>query len=457
MNLIDLSIRRPVFAWVLMFALIVFGAISMNRMGTSQLPDVDFPIINVSVTYSGAAPEVVESELVDPIEERLLAIEGIKEMRSQANQGNGSVTLEFDINRNVDVALQEVQSALSQLKLPAGIDPLVISKKNPEEDPIIIIAISGKADLKDMLAWSDRYLLDQLRFLPGVGEVSVGGFSDRNLRVWLDPNKLNKYELTITDVINALNAQHVESAAGQFTEKIRELRVRWLGEASNIDEVKNIRILKRGSDRVVGRKITIGDVASVEDGLSDIRRIARVNGQEAIGIQVRKQRGTNEVEVANSIKDKLREIKGNFPKGYDYKVIVDYTRSTKATVDLTVEKLWVAAIITIIICFLFLGSFQAAFNILFSIPTSIVGTFTIIYFAGFTLNLFTLLALTLSISIVVDDAIMLLENIVRHYRMGKDSVTAATDGAKEVLPAAIAATLAVVAVFLPVVFFGCNI
>ena len=452
MNLIDLSIRRPVFAWVLMFALIVFGAISMNKMATSQLPDVDFPIINVSISYSGAAPEVVESELLDPIEERLLAIEGIKEMRSQANQGTGSVTLEFDINRNVNVALQEVQSALSQLKLPAGIDPPIITKKNPEEDPIVIIAISGKADLKDMLSWSDRYLLDQLRFLPGVGEVSVGGFSDRNLRVWLDPKKLDKFELTITDVINALNAQHVESAAGQFTEKFRELRVRWLGEAADVEEVKNIRILKRGSDRVVGRKITIGDVADVKDGLSDIRRIARVNGKEAIGIQIRKQRGTNEVEVANAVKNKLREIKGNFPKGYDYQVIVDYTRSTKATVDLTVEKLWVAAGITIVICFLFLGSLQAAFNILFSIPTSIVGTFTIIYFAGFTLNLFTLLALTLSISIVVDDAIMLLENIVRHYRMGKDSVTAASDGAKEVLPAAIASTMAVVAVFLPVVF-----
>jgi hydrophobe/amphiphile efflux-1 (HAE1) family protein len=452
MNLIDLSIRRPVFAWVLMFAMIVFGAISMNRMATSQLPDIDFPIINVSVNYDGAAPEVVESELIDPIEARLLAIEGIKEMRSQANQGSGSVTLEFDINRNVDVALQEVQSALSQLRLPAGIDPPIISKKNPEEDPIVIISISGKADLKDMLAWSDRYLLDQLRFLPGVGEVSVGGFSDRNLRVWLDPKKLDKFELTITDVINALNAQHVESAAGQFTEKLRELRVRWLGEASNIEEVKKIRILKRGGDRVVGRKIYIGDVADVQDGLSDIRRIARVNGQEAIGIQIRKQRGTNEVEVAKSVEKKLREIKGNFPKGYEYKVIVDYTRSTEATVDLTIEKLWVAACITIVICFLFLGSLQAAFNILFSIPTSIVGTFTIIYFAGFTLNLFTLLALTLSISIVVDDAIMLLENIVRHYRMGKDSITAASDGAKEVLPAAIAATMAVVAVFLPVVF-----
>jgi hydrophobe/amphiphile efflux-1 (HAE1) family protein len=452
MNLIDLSIKRPVFAWVLMFALIVFGAISLNRMGISQLPDVDFPIVTVSFVYDGAAPEVVESELIDPIEARLLAIEGIKDMRSQARQGSGQVTLEFDINRNVDVALQEVQTALSQLKLPAGIDPPIIKKQNPEEDPILIISISGKAELKDMLAWSDNYLLDQIRFLPGVGEVSVGGFSDRNLRIWIDTKKLMKYELTISDVVNALKSQHVESAAGQFTEKLRELRVRWLGEASSVDEVKNIRILKRGSDRVLGKKIHIGDVADVVDGLSDIRRIARVNGNQAIGIQVRKQRGTNEVDVANSVKKKLLEIKGNFPKGFEYQVVVDFTKSTKATVDLTIEKLWVAALITIVICFLFLGSFQAALNILFSIPTSIVGTFTIIYFTGFTLNLFTLLALTLSISIVVDDAIMLLENIVRHYRMGKDSVTAASEGAKEVLPAAIAATLAVVAVFLPVVF-----
>lgn len=452
MNLIDLSIKRPVFAWVLMFALIVFGAISVNRMGISQLPDVDFPIINISFNYDGAAPEVVESELIDPIEERLLSIEGIKDMRSQARQGSGSVTLEFDINRNVDVALQEVQSALSQLRLPAGIDPPIIKKSNPEEDPIVIISISGKAALKDMLAWSDSYLLDQLRFLPGVGEVSVGGFSNRNLRIWIDTKKLNLYELTISDVVNALKTQHVESAAGQFTEKLRELRVRWLGEASTIDEVKKIRILKRGGERVYGRPIYISDVANVEDGLSDIRRIARVDGKEAIGIQIRKQRGTNEVEVANAIRARLNEIKGNFPKGFEYQVIVDFTKSTAATVDLTIEKLWVAAFITIFICFLFLGSFQAALNILFSIPTSIVGTFTILYFSGFTLNLFTLLALTLSISIVVDDAIMLLENIVRHYRMGKDSVTAASDGAKEVLPAAIASTLAVVAVFLPVVF-----
>jgi len=452
MNLIDLSIKRPVFAWVLMFSLIVFGAITVNKMGISQLPDVDFPIINVSVNYDGAAPEVVEAELIDPIEQRLLTIEGIKEMKSQARQGSAQVTLEFDINRNVDVALQEVQSALSRLRLPQGVDPAVIRKQNPEEDPILIVSVFGGKDLKGMLSWADNYLLDQIRFLPGVGEVSVGGASERNLRIWLDTKKLEQFELTISDVITALNSQHIESAAGSFTEGSRELRVRWLGEASTLEEVENIRILRRGGERIFNRNILIKDVARVEDGLSDVVRLARVQGTEAIGIQIKKQRGTNEVTVAQSVIKKLKEIKGNFPEGYNYRINVDYTRSTEATVFLTIEKLWVAAIITILICFLFLGSFQAALNILFSIPTSIVGTFTILYFSGFTLNLFTLLALTLSISIVVDDAIMLLENIVRHYRMGKDSKRAASEGAKEVLPAAIAATLAVVAVFLPVVF-----
>ncbi|NUN04798.1 MAG: efflux RND transporter permease subunit [Bdellovibrio sp.] len=454
MNLIDLSIRRPVFAWVLMFALIVFGAICMNRMGISQLPDVDFPIVSVSVAYEGAAPEVVESELIDPIEERLLAIEGIKEMRSSARQGSGTVTLEFDINRNVDVVLQEVQTALGQMRMPPGVDPATVRKQNPEEDPIVIVSVFGDAPLKDMLIWTENFLLDQVRFLPGVGEVSIGGFSQRNLRIWLDTKKLSDLYLTVRDVVEALNTQHLESAAGQFTEGKRELRVRWLGEASSVQQVQNIQILRRGGQRIHDRQIYLRDIATVEDGLSDVRRVARVDGQQAVSMQIRKQRGTNEVTVAKTVRAKMEEIKDRFPPGFNYRVNVDFTRSTEATVNLTIEKLWVAALITILVCFIFLGSIPAAINILFSIPTSIVGTFIILYFSGFTLNLFTLLALTLSISIVVDDAIMLLENIVRHYRMGKGSARAASDGSKEVLPAAIAATLAVVAVFLPVVFMG---
>lgn len=452
MNLIDLSIKRPVFAWVLMFTLIVFGAFTLNKMGVSQLPDVDFPILSVSISYDGAAPEVVEAELIDPIEERLLAIEGIKEMRSNAAQGSGSVRLEFEIDRNVDVALQEVQAALSQLRLPPGVDPPVIRKQNPEEDPIIILAVYGNDELRNLLNWTDNFLLDQIRFLPGVGEVSISGFSQRNLRIWVDLKKLNEAYLTISDVIDAISSQHLESAAGQFTEGQRELRVRWLGEATDVKQIENIQILRRGGQRIIDQVFFIKDVARVEDGLSDIRRIARVDGKEAIGIQIRKQRGTNEVEVAAAVREKLSEIRDKLPPSYEYRVNVDFTRPTDSTVKLTIEKLWVAALITIVICFLFLGSIPAAVNILFSIPTSIVGTFTILYFSGFTLNLFTLLALTLAISIVVDDAIMLLENIVRHYRMGKGAFRAASEGSKEVLPAATAATLAVIAVFLPVVF-----
>jgi hydrophobe/amphiphile efflux-1 (HAE1) family protein len=454
MNLIDLSIRRPVFAWVLMFAMIVFGAVCLNRLGISQMPDVDFPVLSISVDYEGAAPEVVEADLIDPIENALLAIEGIKEMRSSSSQGRGQVTLEFDISRNVDVALQEVQSALSTLSLPDAVDPPVIRKQNPEEDPIMFISIYGGKDLKELITYLDSFLLDQLRFLPGVGEVSVRGFSERNLRVWLDPQKLEDNYLTISDVIEALRSQHIESAAGRFNQGERELRVRWLGEATDVNQVGGIQILRRGGQIIHNKVIRISDVARVEDGLSDITRLARVNGKDSISISVKKQRGTNEVDVAKAVRERLAQLKDRFPPGYDFQVNVDFTRSTEATVNLTIEKLIVAGVITILICFLFLGSIPAAINILFSIPTSIVGTFAIVYFSGFTLNLFTLLALTLAISIVVDDAIMLLENIVRHRRMGKSPTKAASDGSKEILPAAVAATLAVVAVFLPVVFMS---
>ena len=450
MNLIEISLRRPVFAWVLMGALIIFGAISLNKLGVSQMPDVNFPILNISMNYTGAAPEVVESDIIDITEQKLLAVEGIKEMRSSATQGKATITLEFNMDRNIDVALQEVQTALSQLRLPTGVDPAIVRKSNPEEDPILFLSLSGSRDVKDIIRFTTNTFMDELQFIPGVGEVSTGGFPDRNLRVWIDLNKLIKNDLTVNDVIDAVASQHIESAAGQYVDGKREIRVRFLGEARSPAEIANFPILKRGGQLIQDKTFHIKDVAAVEDGLDDIRRVARVNGETAVTVQVKKQRGVNEVDVANAVLKKLKEIK--YPEGISYQVNVNSTASTKATVDLTIEKLWVASLITILICFLFLGSLQSSINILFSIPTSILGTFIILYFSGFTLNLFTLLALTLSISIVVDDAIMILENIVRHYNMGKSAHDAALDGCKEVMPAAIAATLAVLAVFLPVIF-----
>lgn len=453
-HLIALSINRPVFAWILMSALIIFGGVAFTRLGISQMPDVDFPVISVSVVYEGASPEVVEAELIDPMEQQLLSVEGIEEMRSSVQLGRGSINLTFNISKNVDVALQEVQTALSSVRYPLVVDPPVIRKNNPEESPILFVGVSSDRPLREMLVWVDTYLLDQFRFLPGIGEVGIGGFSDRNLRIWPDLEKLRKYELTVSDLVDAIQSQHLESAAGQFSDGKKEYRVRWLGEATTPEQVAEIRILRRGGQVIQDTAYTIGDVAKVEDGLSDIRRAARIDGKEAVSILIRKQRGGNEVALADRIYKRVAELQKTIPKEYKLQVNVDFTKATKAVVHTTQEKLIVAALVTIVICFLFLGSISSAVNILFSIPTSIVGTFLVLYFSGFTLNLFTLLALTLSISIVVDDAIMLLENIVRHSRMGKTPAQAAYDGSVEVLPAAVAATLAVIAVFLPVVFMS---
>ena len=452
MNLIAISIRRPVFAWILMTALILFGAVTLNRLGVSQLPDVDFPVLNVSARYDGAAPEVIESELLDPIETNLLSIEGIQSIKSSARQGSGQVTVEFSIDRNIDVALQEVQAALSELRLPPDVDPPVIRKQNPEEQPIMFLGVASDKPLREVLNWTDTFLLDQLRFLQDIGEVNIAGFSQRNLRVWPNPAKLKQADLTVVDLLDAIQSQSIETAAGQFSDGQKELRVRWLGEATSPEELGNIRILRRGGQVIQDAVYRIRDVAEVEDGLSDIRRLARIDGKQAVAIQVRKQRGANEVDLAKRVNQRVADLQSRLPEGYALRVNIDFTRPTEAVVNTTSEKLVMAAIVTIVICFVFLGSWQAALNILFSIPTSILGTFIILYFSGFTLNLFSLLALTLAISIVVDDAIMLLENIVRHYRMGKPPAQAAYDGSMEILPAATAATLAVVAVFLPVVF-----
>lgn len=452
-NLVRLSIERPVFAWVLMSAMIIFGAISFGRLGIGQMPDVDFPVLSISLNYEGASPEVIETEILEPLESRLIAVEGILEMRSTARQGEGSVSLEFDIKRNVDVALQEVQSAVSQIRWPTGVEAPVIRKRNPEDQPLIFLGVSSSGDFAELVRWVEDVLIDEFRFLPGVGEVSTGGFSQRNLRIWPDPAKLKRQDLTITDLIEALRTQHFEVAAGQFTEDTKELRIRYLGEAASPEEISQIRLLRRGGQIIhEGRALRIADVARVEDGLSDIRRIARINGEPAVTVAIRKQRQANEVAVAEAIYKKLEDIRSRIPQGYSVQVNVDYSRTTRSVIGTTHEKLIGAAVITIAVCFLFLGSFQSALNILFSIPTSIVGTFLVIWLMDFSLNLFTLLALTLAVSIVVDDAIMLLENIVRHYRMGKSGAQAAYDGATEILPAASAATLAVVAVFLPVIF-----
>lgn len=452
MTIADLSIRRPVFAWMLMFGLIVFGAISFGRMGVSMMPDIDFPLLNIGVTWEGAAPELMEAEIVDKVEQAVIGVEGLKEVRSTIRQGQANVELEFELRRDVDAALQEVQAALSQVRLPLNVDTPVIRKNSTESEPVMYLGLSGRMPLRDMIEFVETFLADQLQVIAGVGEVSLSGYSDRNLRLWVDRDKLRAYDLTILDLQQAIEQEHTELAGGYMEDPKRETNVRTMGEGASLEEVGAILIGRRGGKPIYDTTIRVRDVARVEDGLSDIRRLARFGGEPGVVLGIRKQRGSNEVAIGKAVKAKIEELNRTLPNGMHLQVNVDFTRFVEQSVLATEHELLLAGLLTALICFLFLGSWTSGFNVILSIPTSVVGTFTILYFLGFTLNTFTLLALALSIGIVVDDAIMVLENIVRHFAMGKGKVRAARDGAREITFAAVAATVAVIAIFLPVAF-----
>ena len=452
MILSDISIRRPVFAWMLMFGLIVFGAISFNRLGVSQMPDVDFPILQIRTTWEGAAPEIMESEIVDKIEQEVVSVEGLKEIRSSILQGQATVELEFELSRDLDAALQEVQANLSTIRFPLNVDPPTIRKNSSESEPVIRIGVSGRQPLRDLIEYVDNFLQDQFQILPGVGEIGLSGYSERNLRLWVDNAKLKEYELTVLDVLNAITEQHTELAGGYMEDARRETNVRTMGEGRTPDEVGDILITARGGKPIYDTTIRVKDVARVEDGLNDQRRIARASGEPAVSMGISKQRGSNEVKVGQVVKKRMVELQDSLPEGMKLQVNVDFTRFVEESVKATEHELLIAGLLTALICFLFLGSWSSGFNIILSIPTSIIGTFTILYFSGFTLNTFTLLALALAIGIVVDDAIMVLENIVRHFQLGKGKVRAAREGAREITFAATAASIAVIAIFLPVAF-----
>ena len=458
MTLAELSIRRPVFAWMIMAGLIIFGAIAFLRLGVSQMPDVDFPILSISVNYPGAAPEIIETDIIDPIEDAISGVQGLTEISSSSTLGGGSVTLTFDLDRNVDVALQEVQSKLAQASrlLPRDMDPPTITKTNPEDQPILWLALTsepGSWPLRDQMAYTKDHLKDQFTMIPGVGNVLLSGYVNPNLRVWVDKKALRNYALTVQDVVTAITKEHAELPAGFIADATRERNVRTMGEAKSVKDFEAIRLNYRGGQPNYA-PIPLYKVAQVDDGLADVRRISRSNGQQAVGLGIIKQRGTNAVEVAEAVRAKVDRFQSSLPKGMHLAVRNDSTRFIKDSVKELKFTLLLSALLTGLVCWLFLGSLSATINVLLSIPTSIIGTFTIIYFAGFTLNTFTMLALSLSIGIVVDDAIMVLENIIRHNEMGKGKALAARDGAVEITFAAIAATFAIVAIFLPVAFMS---
>jgi multidrug efflux pump len=456
MTLADISIRNHVFAWMLMAGLIGFGLVCfrgfggvVKGLGVSENPDVDFPVVNVSVTYEGASPEIMESDVVDFLEDAVTSIEGVKQISSTSRQGAADITIEFELSRNIDAALQDVQTKVAQAarRLPREMDPPIITKDNPEDQPIMWLTLSGNRPPNYIADYIRNVLKPQFQTIEGVGELRLGGYRERSIRVWFDAARMEAQGLTTQDVIQAIQREHLEVPAGRIETPEREMNVRAEGEAIDLESFRDLVVVDKG-----GTPLRLRDVAVVEDGLEDRRRVARANGQPSVGFGVKKLRGANAVQVGQAVKAKMMELRKDLPDGLDLNVNFDSTTFVEDAINEILFTLVLAAVLTGCVCWLFLGSFSSTVNVLLAIPTSILGTFIVMYFFGFTLNTFTVLGLCLTVGIVVDDAIMVLENIYRHREMGEGKIKAASVGAREITFAAVATTAAIVAIFLPVAF-----
>ncbi|HQZ16862.1 MAG TPA: efflux RND transporter permease subunit [Vicinamibacteria bacterium] len=455
MTFADISIRNHVFAWMLMLGLMGFGIIAfrgaggvVKGLGVSQNPDVDYPVVNVSVGYEGASPEVMETDITDVVEDAMTSIEGVKEITSTSRQGSANVSIEFELSREIDAAVQDVQARVGQLgrRFPRDVDLPTVSKNNPEDQPIMWVGVSGDRTPTFLADYVRNVVKPAFQTIEGVGEIMFF-YRERNVRVWFDATRLEAQGLTVQDVTGAIAREHIEMPAGRIEGVGREMTVRAEGEAIDIETFRNLVITYRQ-----GAPIRLKDVAVVEDGFEDMRRVQRAMGQTALGFGIKKLRGANAVQVGHDVRARIETLRKQAPEGISININFDQTQYIEESINEILFTLVMAAILTATVCWLFLGSWTSTINILLAIPTSILGTFIAMYFLGFTLNTFTVLGLSLVVGIVVDDAIMVLENIYRHREMGEGKIKAASIGAREVTFAAAATTAAIVAIFMPVAF-----
>jgi len=454
MTLSEISIRRPVFAWMIMFALMFFGVICFLQLGVSQLPEATPPQLTIEAEWQGAAPEVMETQIVNPIEQAVVSVQGLQDLNASIREGVARIHLTFSTGKSIDAALQETNSKLRSVALPSDVLPPTIEKENTDDNPIMWLAVtSTKRSFKDILTYVDLHLRDRLRVVPGVGNIILGGWADRNLRVWVDNNKLVDKQLTILDVRNTLKMENSETSSGYLENNTNDNNVRVKGEALTPAQVGDLLITQRGGQRIYHSNIHLRDVARIEDGLNDVRSLAWSDGKLTLGLGIQKTHGFNDVKVGLAVRDFItqadKEMAVTDPDMNLY-VSFDSTKFTGEAIHETEITVLLSIAITSLVCWAFLGSWTSTLNVLLSIPVSALGTFIVMRILGFTINFFTLLGMSLAIGIVVDDAIMVLENIVRHFHMGKTARQAALDGAREISFAAIAATTSVIMVFVPV-------
>jgi multidrug efflux pump len=455
MKISDLSIRRPVLASMLSLALVLFGAIGYTQLSVREFPDVDPPIISVSTFLAGANPQVVESAVTDILEEELSTVEGIRTLTSSSAEEFSNITLEFNLERKVEDAGQDVRDKVSRVRgrLPDDIEEPVIAKQEADARPIMWLALSGaNYDLLQLSDIADRIVKNRLQSAPGVGNVIIGGERRYSMRVWLSAPELAARGLTVQDVEDAIRSRNVEIPAGRIESSRREFTVRSLGELKSPEEFSEL-VVSSGS----GQMVKLKDLGSVELGPEDERGALRYRGSPSVGVGVVRQSKANLLEVAQTVKDALPSIRNALPPGVQIIPAYDQSIFVERSIQEAQETLILAAILVVIIIFIFLRNFRATIIPAFAIPASIIATFAVMYFLGFSINNLTLLALTLAIGIVVDDAIIVLENAFRHQEeLHEDPETAAINGTREIAFAVIATTISLVAVFTPLAFLQGN-
>ncbi len=450
--LASISVRRPVFATVLILALTVIGAFAFTRLGLDRFPKVDFPTIVVTTRLPGAAPEEIETEISDKIEEAVNTISGIDELRSTSSEGVSTVIISFLLEKDVDIAAQEVRDRVNRVipLLPKTIDQPTVEKFDPDSAPVLTLAVSASKPIRDITEYADKTLRRQLESVNGVGQVVVVGGRQRQVNVWLDAARLQAHNLTVTDVSRALQAQNAEIPGGRIEAGAQALTLRTRGRVQTVQEFGDIVVRQQD-----GHPILLRDVATVEDGMAEATTKANVNGVATVLLNIRRQSGTNTVQVVDAVKERLTDLKAVTPAGYDIRVVRDLSEFIRASIDTVEEHLVLGSILAALVVLVFLWNWRSTAIAAIAIPTSIVATFGLIWYEDFTLNSMTMLALTLAVGIVIDDAIVVLENIYRFVEeKGRPPMQAAIEATREIGLAVLATTLSLVAIFVPVGFMG---
>ena len=450
--LAELCVRRPVFASVLILSLVVVGAFAFGQLGIDRLPQVDFPTVTVTTRLPGAAPEQVESEVTDKVEEAVNTISGIDQLNSNSAEGISQVIVTFRLEKSADVAAQEVRDRINRIlpQLPRTILQPTIEKQDPDAAPILTIAVTAKKPIRDVTEYTDKVLRRRLESADGVGQVLVLGGRKRQINVWVDANRLRAYNLTVNDVSRTLQSQNADIPGGRIDEGAQSITMRTRGRVELPEEFGDL-VLRQ----VDGRPVQVKDVARVDDGVAEATTLASINGDPTVLLQVRKQSGTNTVEVVNNVKERLADVQQALPPGYSLRIVRDGAEFIEASIRSVEEHLIVGSILAAFVVLVFLGNLRSTVIAAISIPTSIVATFALLWYMNFTLNMLTMLALTLSVGIVIDDAIVVLENIYRFIEeKGMPPIQAAIEGTREIGLAVLATTMSLVAIFAPVGFMS---